>query len=364
MKSSVTYAVLGLFVLACLAYFYLVPEERIDPAKMIPRQAMKIMPADENSPIELIQIQNADRKETITLRKKETGWEIFHPLVYPADNMIMEGLITALKLSSRARRLMPEKGWEEYGLQKPAIKVGIETKSSGKRRYLDFGDDSPVGPYVFARWEGDKEYFLVSKDLKNSFSKSLYSLRQKQVFRTPLQDIQKMRLRTTSREFEVEKRVDGWYWLEPIPLLGKQLPKNRVDELVSQFSGLYVKEFLDQETRAQRELGFTLLSPWIRVWGQDAAAKPEEIKVGQEIAARDAYVVHRSDDKSYFLIARSNVRALFQMFETMAGEMMGPEPQPAPLVPRLEVPSVGSAAAAKPAAAPAEEKKAAAPAAA
>lgn len=333
MKTSVTAAVLGLFALTCAVYFYMVPLDRAALQKAVPKKSMKILPPDEKTPIKTIQIQNLEKNETILLVKNGNLWEINYPIRYPAESMLAEGLVTALKLSSRARRLLPEKDWAEYGLLKPKIKVGIETEGNARRRYLYFGDSSAVGPYVFARWEEDPEYFLVSQDLKAAFTKSLYALRLKQVFRTQLQDIKKLRIRTPSQEYEVEKRGEEWFWLEPIPLLGQKFSKKRADELVAQFSGLFVKEFMDGEKKQEREMGFTLLTPWVKLWSGDSKKESEEIRIGQELASRDSFVARRTGEQVYFLIARNNVRSLFQMFETFAEEARAPEPkaEPAPV---------------------------------
>lgn len=317
MKTSVTFSVVALFAAVMAAYIYLVPEQSQQAAPKV-TAPVKIMPVEEKAPVHWLQIQNVENNETMTLEKKDGNWMIKFPVVYPADTLMIEGLIAALRVSVRARRLLPEKPWDEYGLLRPVLKVGVETEG-GKRRYLYLGDPSPVGPYIFARWEGDEEYFLISADLRKAFSRSVYSMRLKQVFRTPLNEVTRMRIRTLDNEYEVEKKGDVWYWLEPLNLLGQKLEKKYVDQLVSQYADLYVKEFLDYEKKPENELGFTLTSPWIKLWGKDKNAKEVElIRIGEEQPPRDSFIAYHGTDKIYFLIARSNVRKLFEIFETMA----------------------------------------------
>lgn len=327
MKKSVLWMVLLAFLLAAVFYF-LNPGDAPKTPEISAKEIMKVMPLDEKSPVRWLQVQNLIKNETVTLEKKDNDWVMIYPVKYPAETVAVQGLVTALKLSGRARRLIPEKDWEEYGLLKPNIKIGIQTEEGKARRYLYIGDESPVGPFAYARWEGEEEYFLIQRDLKRAFDRTVYSLRLKQVFRVPLKDVSKMRLRSMDQEYEVEKRADGsWYWLEPIPLLGKPLAKRYVDQIVSQYGDLYVKEFLDNEKKSPEELGFGILSPWIKLWGSDKKKPAEQITIGQELAPRDSFVGRREGEKGYFLVARENVRKLFQIFETMSQEALNPQPE-------------------------------------
>ncbi len=325
MKTSVTFSVLALFAAVMAAYFLWEPQPLKNISEPKAPVMEKIMPADEKAPVRWLQIQNMENNQILTLEKKGETWMLRFPVESPADTFMVDGLATALRVSNRSQRMKPEKIWEEYGLLKPSLKIGVETEP-GHRRYLCIGDHSPVGTYYYARWEGESEYFLISEDFKKAFSRSLYSLRLKQVFRTPLNQVTKMRIRTLDKEYEVEKKEDTWYWLEPIDLLGKQLEKKYVDQLVSQYADLYVKEFLDNEKRPEAELGFTLTSPWIRLWGTDKGKTVEEIKIGEEEPTRDSFIAYNASDKAYFLIARQNVRKLFQIFETMALENQSEQP--------------------------------------
>ena len=318
MKTSVTVTIGLLFVVVSGFFYFLAPQpEPLVTGKAAP-VSMKLLPLEDQGPINFIQIQNVQSGETINLERKDGRWTIRHPIVCPAETMIVEGLVTALKLSTRARRLNPEKPWSEYGLAKPLLKVGVQTEYNSTRRYLYFGDASPVGRFVFARWEGEKDYFLVNEDLKSAFSRSLYSLRSKQLFRTPVQRIVKIRVRSGANEYEVERRGSKWFWLEPIPILGQVVSKRQIDDINGQLGELFVKEFIDDGKKTRADYGFTLLSPWLKVW--DNEGKEEIFRVGQEIPDKDSFVLMREGDSSFFLVARSNISAFLQKFEAMAQE--------------------------------------------
>ncbi|MBN1688658.1 MAG: DUF4340 domain-containing protein [Candidatus Omnitrophica bacterium] len=332
MKPSVTIVFTLLFFVVLGAYLYLgAPRpakhaKEITPVSNIPEEAIKksssmqLLPIAEDDEITAIQIQNLEKKENVTLKRENEGWKISYPVEYPADSLIVDGLIAALTISNKARRLVPEQDWEEYGLEKPELKIGIETKKLDKRLYLYLGDTTPVGDFVFARWEGENEYFLLSANFKKAFQKSIYSLRMKRVFRLPFAKMAKMHVRTTTGDFEIAHHDDKWFWMEPIPILGERVPKEKVDDLFARVQDLHIKDFLDQEPHSKHELGFSLLGTAITLWVDDQHS--EMLYLGNEVPTRDSFYAMREGEDVYFLVARPNIRALFELIEALAQETM------------------------------------------
>ncbi len=315
MKASVTVTFSCLFLGVAVLYARLSPVSMPGAGTNPAEALLRVLPLLRDGGVRWIEIQNTPKKETIALEKQEEGWQLLTPVNYPADPLMAEGLATALKLSSKARRLLPEKGWEEYGLLNPDLKIGVEAEP-GKKRYLYLGDPSPVGNFVYARWEDEKEYFLVQADLKRAFERSVYSLRLKQIFRTSMQDVSKIHVRTLSADYEILKKGGKWFWIEPIPILGRGVSKSQSDEILGAIADLYVKDFLDQEKGTPVSLGFMASSPSIQLWGK--GKKPEVFRIGREAAAQDSYYGMRENEKTFLLAARGNIRGLFQMMETMA----------------------------------------------
>jgi hypothetical protein len=334
MKTSVTFTVVLLFLVVSAAFFYLNPFDKpiIQREGVLPAEVSMELLEDqaEDQNINFIQIQNLETKQTITLHRKNEKWQMTFPFSYPAEPQLAEGLVTALKLSKKARKLIPEKNWAEYGLQRPSLKVGIETRP-GKRHYLSFGDASPIGRNVFARWDNEKEYFLVSTDLKKAFERSPYSLRLKQIFRTPLQEISKVRIKTESEQYEMTYQNGKWIWVEPVSRIGESLLKAQTDEILAAISDLNVKEFLDAEKKSASKLGLSLISPSIKIWGK--GKEKESLQLGNEVPTKEAFYAKREDEKVLLLVARNNIRQLFQMVETFAqGKNEQEEAKPNPAV--------------------------------
>ena len=316
MKFSVTATFTALFLVVSGFYIYLKPVDKPGEGELpVSQEPQRVLKLEENDQLNWIQIQNRDRNETITLIRKDDVWEFKFPVSYAADANMVQGLVMALKLSTQSRRLVPKSNWDEYGLQNPELKVGVEA-NSGERRYLYFGDKSPVGDTIFARWEGEESYFLVKKELKKSFERTVYSLRQKQVFSILSTEISKIRIRTPEQDYEIIRRKGQWFWLEPIPILGEPLEKAQLDEVLNRVTRLNIKEFLDEEKRDEIDLGFSFASSFIKVWGKKKRA--ETLNIGKAVPTRDSFYGKKENKDAYFFVARGPIRNLFQTMETIA----------------------------------------------
>lgn len=321
MKFSVTLVFTVLFAAVLAAYLYL-EAEREPPARGGTREVSeKLLPLEEDDEVTRIDIDDEESHEKIVLEKEGDRWRITEPISYPAEALIIDGLVGALKVSFKARRLAPEKDWDEYGLENPRFRIGIETRSKRLKRVLLFGDASPLGRFVYARWAGEQEYFLLDENLKLSFDRTLYSLREKRIFRTPLKDLEKMKIKTAKNEYEFVKQEGGWVWTEPIPLLGAEISKKYEDELLTQIRDLYIKEFLDGETRTDAELGLTSGANYVAVWGA-GAPNPEILLLGKAEEVKDGFYARRKDEPISFLISRRNIRRLLQTVEAVATESL------------------------------------------
>ena len=314
---SVTAVFSVLFVAVAAVYFSLTPPAGHDlPEKMKNNFNMKLLKLEEGDEIRQIEIVSNEKNEKIVLAREDKGWQIQYPVPYPADTLLSQGLETALRLSNKDRRLMPEKDWDEYGLKMPSMRIGIKTLRGKDARYLDFGAPSAIGDFIFARWEDEPEYFLLNADLKRAFTQTLYALRNKQVFRNDLAEAVKIHLKTSDGEFEIVRKDGNWLWSAPLAAAGRRVAPERAEEVLAQLGGIYIKDFLDNEKRPAPALGISDKSPVIQVWAQGET--PETLRFGNELAERDSYYGLRDGENVFFLMARGNVRGLFEAVETLA----------------------------------------------
>lgn len=317
MKFSTTLTYSFLFVVVAGAYTYFSPNERPPVPQGLPSH--QLLPLEGDDTIAWIQIQNRKKKETVTLASQGEAWRVEYPVRYPADPLLAQGFVTALSLSTKARRLHPEEEWDEYGLENPDIRIGIETKRNKNRRFLYLGKKSPLGDYIFARWEREGEYFLLDANLKRSFDKSLYSLRDKRVFRSRLNEATKIRLEGFhDAPYEMLKKDNHWFWSEPRTLSKRPIKKERLDELLFLIRDLLVKDFLDEEKTDLAKTGLSEKAGSLAVWVK--TEKSEILRLGHEVPPRDGFYARRDGENTLLLVARANIRLLFETFETMVLE--------------------------------------------
>jgi len=313
MKFTTTLVFFFMFLVVLGFYLYMDPQAPF--VLNAPEMASdRLMSLEKGDTIVWILIERKGQEEKIVVELQGGEWMLTSPITNPADPLMMNGLTTGLRISKKARRFVRDKDWDEYGLREPALKIGVKTKRGMTQRVLHFGDPSPVGDRMYARWEGEEEYFLLDANLQRAFDRSVYSLRQKRIFQIPPEKVTKIYIRAAEANYELSKSRDTWFWLEPISILGDTVSAQKVKEILVPLQGLYVKEFLDVKAKKERDkMGFTLLGSSIKIWGEDG--QTEILYLGQHIKNRDAFYGNMEESDAYFLVARDNVQTLFKTLE-------------------------------------------------
>ena len=326
MRFSMTLVFSILFLIVLV--FYLNLDTR-SPALEQEPMMQKLMPLNIQDEITSLQIEKLKERETITLARGEKGqWMIQHPITATADPLFVQGLISALRLSPQVRRLSPEQDWEAYGLKTPEIKIGVETKAGKMRRYLDLGNLNNSGEFIFARWEEEKDYFLLSTDIKSAFSQSVYSLRLKSIFQTPLKDISKIHFRIEREEYELSQHQGRWFWMEPILLLGDALDPTQAVKMTNKIQNLSVKEFFDGAQPGSQATGFTSMGNRIEI--TSVHSEKEVLDLGKEMTGKDSLYAKKPDSPNVFLVSKSNLAGFFKGMEVLTRELVEKERQKSP----------------------------------
>ncbi len=317
MKTSTTLVFLFLFVIVTAVYVFLVGNENREKAmKSLPVESMQLVPLEKDEQISRLKIENIAKKLSVTLELQNGKWVILEPVRYVADPLVVEGLATALRLSTKAKRMTREKDWAEYGLAKPSLKIEVGTTKNKRGRVLDIGDLSPVGNFVYARWEGEEECFLLNADLMRAFDQSLYGLRMKRIFRMPLKDVTRIVVQTAAGNYEIAKMENDWYWVEPVPILGEKISKRDLDYFFSKIERLFIKEFLDDKADSPSDLGFSGLTT--RVTVKAGKKEQETLVLGSGFPERDSFYAMRADENTVFLVSKSILDDFFEGLNTMA----------------------------------------------
>ena len=272
----------------------------------------RILIFDEGDSITRLHLSHRNSKEKFSLARLDSGWRFVSPVSYPAEDFLVEGMVQALVFSQRIRRFASDGSEtpEEFGFQSPEIELGIQTKNSPLRRTLVIGKESPVGVGVYARWEGEKEYFLIPREVKASLERSLYSLRRKKLFRVNWDRVTGLHVKVERQEFQAEKSGAHWHWVLPAPR--KEIPVEKVSELIYAFQSLYVKEFLDRAPVTTQEFGLKGRQNFLEALG---AGETEKLFVGSPVKGKDSVYSFRQGENLVLLVSAQNLKTLLETFD-------------------------------------------------
>ncbi len=309
MKLSTT--VILAFLLSTLGAYYFWGDKSIRP-RADEWAPIRILTFEEGDAVTHLHLTNRSARENFSLLRTESSWQIESPVHSPAEDFLAEGMVQALTFSRRLRRFAWEADGkdEEFGFRPAEIEVGIQTKKQPAERKLLIGKDSPAGMGVFARWEGEKEYFLMPREMKAALDRSLYSLRQKKLFRVKWDDVTWIHAKVEGQEFHIQKSGEAWRWV--VPASSKEIPVEKVSELIYAFQSLYVKEFLDGAPAGKKEFGLEASRNFLEVAGR---GKTERLELGASAKGKDSVYALRKGENLVLLVSGQNLKTLLETFE-------------------------------------------------
>ncbi|MDD5217411.1 MAG: DUF4340 domain-containing protein [Candidatus Omnitrophica bacterium] len=329
MKFSTTLIFILLFVLVLFFYFELSPPRT---------EAPFVPPAGDDSAggstfslgkddrVVWLQIQNIEKNETATFVLKKGLWMLKQPVRYEADQGFVKAVIQELLRLEKVTPFVPERKWDEYGLLRPNLKIGIETQKDPHRRYLCLGDPSPVSQMIFARWEGEESYFLVDQSMMGIFDVSLYRLCEKRIFRVSREDVSRLMYRIESKMYKLEKRNGIWTWVGPESLNGITMRPEDAERILDLIGNLYIKDFMTGGQQGDTGYGFSERVDYIKLW--DNRDVPHVFYLGGEYPGRDAFYGRREGDDTVFLVDRLNIQSLFDQLVEIARGYEEPSTRP------------------------------------
>lgn len=316
MKISMTLSFLALFLAVLAFYFWLGPSKKTAPIPPPSKTDKALMEDQSWDQMEWIQIQNRERKQTITLIRDEKKWRLKYPVSYPANQEMVQALIELLKNAKKERNLVPEKDWAEYGLLTPSIKIGFEISGISKRKYLSLGDVSPVRNMVFARWEGDKNYFLLDASFKQFFNQTADNLADKQIFDLPFSKLTRLKLHWGIRTYEFMKENGKWFWVKPEKMKNQMMEPSMASRLLEQVKQLSVKELPEPDFwKKQKDLS-KITTNYVKIWQDEKIS--ETLWMGAEIPGRNSFYARKEGEVTPFLIDRTYLKGVFDSLDILA----------------------------------------------
>lgn len=230
----------ALIALGLGAYIYVVERPRI---------------AEESGPDLVLDVE-ASRVSTLKLRypgepeieleRDGDQWRIRQPIDFPADVDIVEGLIRQIAETKAERRIKTADAepLATYGLDGDGKQARVSITMEGGKRLPDLivGEATPVGYSAFARVEGRDEIVVVPLIVHTGVKKSVFDLRDKQMFDVDPTHVTEMEIGVGERALRIERRGDDWMMVTP---LQTSADPDQARALLSSLNAVRALEFYD-----------------------------------------------------------------------------------------------------------------------
>lgn len=204
--------------------------------------------------------------ETISLVKENGRW-ILEPEGYPADNVKVETMVEALDKLTLAALVSESKNYDRYDLSDEK-RISIKAwEGETLKRDIYAGKVGPLSRHTFIALAGDDRVYQARDGFRNTFSRSLDDLRDRQVLSFSPSKIDKIHIATRGQKLELSRHTaekkrpqtaeggekegkdthaaESWETPE-----GKTADKSKVDPLLDAFSSLECQRYLDAGTLA------------------------------------------------------------------------------------------------------------------
>jgi hypothetical protein len=168
--------------------------------------------------IEDVQIKSADG-ETSRAQKVDGTWRLVEPVQAPADESELTSITNSLA-SLDMQRVVDENApdLKQYGLEPARIEVSFRTNADKEPKRILFGERTPTGGDLYARFPDQKRVFLVSSFLDATFNKNTFALRDKNIIKIDREKIDRVEVVAGARSVTLTKSGNDWRIVEPAAL--------------------------------------------------------------------------------------------------------------------------------------------------
>jgi hypothetical protein len=154
-------------------------------------------------------------RQEVRLQKDDSGkWKITSPIQAGADESTVVSVLTALSGAEVTRTLVPNPAAEElrsFGLERPAIKVSLTTKSGLTLPALLIGAKTPVGSSVYVRRETKNDVLLANASVVSSLQRPVKDFRDKRILEFKEDAVKQVTFKGGRNDWVLEKKGDGWF---------------------------------------------------------------------------------------------------------------------------------------------------------
>ncbi|MDZ4200501.1 MAG: DUF4340 domain-containing protein [Kiritimatiellia bacterium] len=293
-----------LWLVACIALFILlVDRRRQDPVTRARRaqQAFQLN-ADRITRIEI----ERDGQIIECVLEENLGWMLLRPVRTRAESSAILKLLHGLEnLSKRAavtekEMTAHETSWADYGLASPRIRIRLEGDTTPWR--LDVGHESPAGDGLYIRVADEPQVIRTETQWLASIPTDVNDWRDRQVFRAPLSDIERIELRRPEGVLRLGRgETPDWSLLQPI---ASRADRMVVESILGRLLSLKIEQFIGTPEDSFARFGFEDTNLELTLEGQRLPGAVQRLRIGAAVPDRPDLVYAKiRNDPSIFTVS-------------------------------------------------------------
>ena len=292
-------------------YFYL-DVETTKKKEAEKEEATRLLPF---KPSEILELELKKEDSIILLQRWEDGWRIEKPIKAKADSKSVEkALDYIIQSRNDADYVMDENPTQErlaeFGLANPRLEVTLKVGKTLTPYTLIFGERAPTQGVAFAILKGSPKVYRVLADARAQADQSLYYFRDKTIFKTEPNMIDKLEILKDNKKVRCElpmKEEGKWEIVSPVKARADMI---KIIEIVSKFKNSEIKEFIDEEPKDLKIYGLYPVKSKLSIWLSGDESPTETIFIGERDKKKRGYLAKLEVKNNIFLIEEDMVDLL------------------------------------------------------
>lgn len=216
-----------------------------------------------SEPIEQISyIQLIKPEGKIGVQRSESGWTLLEPIQDRADNEAVEEFLQLLAGESRISVVkkseveLTVEELAEFGLDRPILELHLKN-NLGKTQKISVGANRNFEGNSYLRLGSSYEVLLASPAWHNFAQNELIYYREKKLYRSSLAQVNRVKVRSLSDDFEIFFREGKWQTASDLI----ELDQNKVREVLKKISENKIIKYVYEGEPSSRFVNEKGLSP-------------------------------------------------------------------------------------------------------
>jgi len=263
--------------LAAFVYFYEIQGE--EGRRKAEEAEKRLFAGFEAADVEAISLVTRDGTP-VRAERRDGGWEIVEPLVFPADDFALDAMAGALAQITSENAIEDAQEASVYGLDADEREVRFTVH--GTEHALRIGDKTPMGSNSYVSVAGETGVYSVPTYRVSTFSKTFDDLREKRVLEFDREAVTRIEASWPDGHVVLERGGAGWTLVQPVE---GPADEEVVDGLLSDLSFLRASGFVD-DPPPDEETGLDRPAFSIRLSGPASGEGGKALDVALAIGSR------------------------------------------------------------------------------